>query len=275
MSRSIIIAVCACAAYSTASTLRAQTADGNLAYGVPDNPSATYHMADTLITSMNTPTGSMDVNVTTAATLTTAFDADPEGVRVTATIQSLSTTMTNPMTGAQTLEPEATGDYVFVLDPSGNVNVLSTPEIEGPAGSTSIVAGMAYEMFPHLPGAAVQPGESWSNTVTRSQETPEASVTTTNVYSYTLVGDTVVDGRTLVKIAVAAEVETSGTVEIGGGMSADQTITGTDTGFALWDMAAGQLHSVKIERDYTGSMSTPMGSIPMEISGTSHRWLEN
>jgi len=274
MPRSTIIAVCACAIYSMPWTLGAQTTDGDLAYGVPDNPSATYHMADTLVTSMNTPTGSMDVNVTTSALLTTSFEADPEGVRVTATLQSLSTTMTNPMMGSQTLEPEATGDYVFILDPGGNVSVLSTPEIDGPAGSTSIVAGMAYEMFPHLPGAAVQPGDSWSNNVTRSQETPEANVTTTTDYTYTLVGDTVVEGRTLAKIAVVAEIETKGTVDMGG-MSAEQTITGTDTGFVLWDTAAGQLHSVRTERDYSGSMSTPMGAIPMEVSGTSYRWLEN
>ena len=273
MPRSIILAVCVCALSAPASTLSAQT-DGSLAHGVPANPNATYHMADTLVTSMNTPTGSMDVNITTSAALAVAFEADPGGVRVTATVQSLSMTMANPMMGSQTIEPEATGDYVFVLDPRGTVSMVSTPEISGPAGSSSTVAGMAYEMFPLLPGAAVEPGDSWVDTVTWSQETPEATATTTSVYTYTLVGDTVVDGNTLLKIEMAGEVETTGTVDMGG-MSADQTITGSDTGHALWDMAQGRLHSMTIARNYSGNMSTPMGAMPMEISGTSHRWMEN
>lgn len=274
MPRSIVTAALAGLLSLPATALGAQTEGGSLAHGVPANPSATYHIADTLVTSMNTPTGAMQVDITTSATVATAFAADPDGVRVTATLQGLSMTMANPMMGSQTLEPEATGDFVFVMDPQGTVNVLSTPEIDGPAGSTSAVTGMPYELFPHLPGTAAQPGDSWSNTVSRTQETPEASVTTTTVYTYTLVGDTVVDGRTLVKIAIAAEVETQGTVDMGG-MSADQTITGTDTGFALWDMQAGRLHSARIERAYTGNMNTPMGSMAMEISGTSHRRVEN
>lgn len=272
MSRSVILA--ACALSIPGSTLAAQTADGNLAYGVPDNPTATYHIADTLVTSMNTPGGSMDITMTMAATLGTAFAADPEGVHVTASLDALTMTMANPMMGSQTLEPEATGDYVFVLDARGNVDLVSTPEIDGPAGTTSGIMGMAYDMFPHLPDAVVESGDSWANTVTWSQETPEATSTTTTAYAYTLVGDTVVDGRALVKIEIAAEVETKGTVDMGG-MSAEQTITGTDTGHALWDMALGRLHSMKIVRDYSGNMNTPMGAMPMEISGTSYRRLEN
>lgn len=274
MSRSIIISAFACVLSIPAQALGAQGAGGSLAHGVPENPAATYRFADTLVTSMNTPTGAMQIDITTSATLATAFSADPGGVRVTATLQGLSMTMANPMMGSQTLEPEATGDFVFVMDPQGTVDLLSTPEIEGPAGSTAAVTGMPYELFPHLPGTAAQSGDSWSNTVSRSQETPEATATTTTVYTYTLVGDTVVNGRTLVRIDIAADVETQGTVDMGG-MSADQSITGTDTGFALWDMEAGQLHSMKIERAYTGSMNTPMGSMAMEISGTSHRRLEN
>ena len=140
MSRSIVIAACARVLSAPEPALAAQTGDGNLAYAVPDGPSGTYHIADTLVTSMDTPTGSIDIDIATSATLATAFEADPEGVRVTATLQSLSTTMTNPMPGSQTLAPEAIGGHVFVLSPRGNVKVLSTPEVEGPAGSTSFRA---------------------------------------------------------------------------------------------------------------------------------------
>lgn len=274
MPRSTITAAVACLLSASATALTAQTADGDVAYIVPGNPSATYHIADTLVTAMNIPTGAMEVTITTSATLATTFAADPGGVRITATPQSLSMTMANPMMGSQTLEPEATGDLVFVLDPRGAVTVVSTPEIEGPAGSTAAVAGMPYEMFPRLPGAAVGAGDTWVDTISWSQEVPEATTTTTSVYTYTVAGDTVVDGSSLLKIEMAGEVDTKGTVDMGG-MSADQTITGTDTGYALWDIAAGQLHSMKLERDYTGNMNTPMGAMPMQISGTSHRRLEN
>lgn len=274
MPRSIITAACACLLSLPAAALGAQTAGGSLAYGVPGNPSATYHIADTLVTSMNIPTGAMEVTMSMSAALATTFASDPGGVLVTATPQALSMSIANPMMGSQTLEPETAGDLAFVLDSRGGVTVVSTFEIEGPTASTSAVAGMPYEMFPRLPGTAVQAGDSWVDTVTWSQEVPEANVTTTNVYTYTVAGDTVVDGRTLLRIEVAAEVEIKGTVDMGG-MAVEQTMTGTEAGTTLWDASQGRFHSMQITRDYSGNMNSPMGAMPMEVSGTVRRWLEN
>ena len=257
---------------STGSALNGQASDAALSYRVPSPANATYHVSDTLTTTIVTPVGDVDLVLTMAATLATTFEADPGGVRFTGELEAFSASMSGPM-GSQTLDEEIAGAYVFVLDPRGGVEVVSGPEFPEPAASASPVVSLPHEMFPQLPGTAVQPGDSWVDTVTWSHESPNARVTTTNVHTYTLVGDTVVDGRSLLHIAISGEAETKGTVGPGG-MSSEQVISGANTGFALWDSERGALHSMEIARDYSGTMNSPMGEASMKVTGSSRRWME-
>ena len=257
---------------STGTALNGQASDAALSYRVPSPANATYHVSDTLTTTVVMPVGEISLELTMAMTLGATFEADPGGVRFTGELEAFSASRSGPM-GSQTLDEEVAGAYVFVLDPRGGVEVVSGPEFPEPAASASPVVSLPHEMFPQLPGTAVQPGDSWVDTVTWSHESPGARVTTTNVHTYTLVGDTLVDGRSLLYIAISGEAETKGSVGPPG-MSSEQTVSGANTGFALWDPERGALHSMEITRDYSGTMNSPMGEASMKVTGSSRRWME-
>ena len=257
---------------STGTALNGQASGAALSYGVPSPANATYHVSDTLTTTIGTPVGDVSLELTMAVTLAATFEPDPGGVRFTGALEAFSASMSGPM-GSQTLDETVAGAYVFVLDSRGGVEVVSGPEFPEPAASAAPVVSLPHEMFPHLPGKAVQPGDRWVDTVTWSHESPDARVTTTNMHTYTLVGDTVVDGRSLLHIAISGEAETKGTVGPSG-MSSEQTITGANSGFALWDPERGTLHSMEIDRDYSGTMNSPMGEASVTVTGSSRRWME-
>ena len=83
---------------------------------------------------------------------------------------------------------------------------------------------LAHQLFPRLPDNVVEPGGSWVDTVTWSTTEPIES-TSGAVLTFTLVGDTLVDGRTLLNITVASEV-TGGAQIDQGGISMTQSIGG-------------------------------------------------
>ena len=258
---------------STGSGLNGQASDAALSYRVPSPANATYHVSDTLTTTVVMPVGEISLELTMAVTLAATFEPDPAGVRFTGELEAFSAGLSGPM-GSQTFDEDIAGAYVFVLDARGGVEVVSGPEFPEPAASASPVVSLPHEMFPQLPGTAVQPGDSWVDTVTWSHESPNARVTTTNVHTYTLVGDTVVDGRSLLHIAIIGRGGNEGNRGGSGGMSSEQVISGANTGFALWDSERGALHSMEIARDYSGTMNSPMGEASMKVIGSSRRWME-
>ncbi|MDE2782757.1 MAG: hypothetical protein OXK77_07360 [Gemmatimonadota bacterium] len=253
--------------------LAAQAGAPALAYRIPAAATVTYHATDTLAQTFSGPGGTATFTLATGLTLATTFEGDPDGVRVTADVESVSATMAAPM-GTDALPVEVTGAYVFVLGPDGAVDVVSGPEIPGPAEAATPLAGLHHEWFPLLPGAAAEPGDSWSGTVTWSHEGSTSSTSSSTVFDYTLVGDTTVAGSTLWKILLAGQAElTSRTNQNGTDLTTN--LAGANSGVALWDDDRGLLHSIRVTFDYSGTMNTPMGDLPISVQGSSSRWLEN
>ena len=131
-----------------------------------------------------------------------------------------------------------TGALEFVLNPLGEVDVVSLPELSGTASGLGRLASIAHELFPRLPDRVVEPGATWVDTVTWSTVGESSEATFTNVHTYTLVGDTLVDGRPLLNIALAGEVafESSGQV---GPSALTSSSWGSVTGMILWDVDRG------------------------------------
>lgn len=258
---------------ASGSPLAAQAGGRTLAYRVPATAAVTYHAADTLAQTFNAPGGTATYTLATALTLATTFEDDPDGVRVTGDVESVSATMAAPM-GTDVLPVEVTGAYVFVLGPDGTVEVISGPEIPGPAEAVTPLAGLHHQWFPLLPGTAVEAGDGWSGTVTWSHEGSVSRSSSSTVFDYTLVGDTMVAGGTLWKISLTGEAElTSRTNQNGTDLTTN--LAGTNAGVALWNDERGLLHSLEVTFDYSGTMNTPMGDLPVSVKGSSRRWLEN
>ena len=246
-----------------------------LTYGIPTPPSAVYHVYDTMSIDVASPLGSMEVTGESSTTIGWSFQSDSGGVRVIGTVQAFEGSMTNPMMGTETASlDDLSGNFDVVINRLGVAELASFPSLPGPLAQISSFPALAHLLFPRMPGGGAGPGATWVDTVTTSTDAPGASTTSTTISTYTLVGDTVVDGRNLVHIAVANEV-TLETVMEEGGMSMTQSVAGPANGFFLWDPERRLVAYAEYERDVEGTMSAgPMGSMGIAVTGPTRIRLE-
>ncbi|MDE2763339.1 MAG: hypothetical protein OXQ94_16220 [Gemmatimonadota bacterium] len=246
-----------------------------LTYGVPSPPSAVYHIADTMSIEVQSPFGGTEITGEGSVTIALAFRPDPGGVRVVGTVEAFDGSMAHPMMGTQTAGPDdLSGDLEVVVGRTGVEELVSFPELSGAVAQVSSFPALAYILFSRMPPGDADPGATWVDTVASLNESMGASTSTTAIGTYTLLGDTVVDGRNLVHIAVANEVVVESTFEEGG-MSVTQSSRGSTDGHVLWDPERRLVARAEYERDVAGTMSMGgMGSMDMAVKGPTRIRLE-
>ena len=166
----------------------------------------------------------------------------------------------------------ARGDLVFTMDQKGHAALVSLPEMRGQAEELASPHNIVFQFFPLLPGGAVDPGESWTDTIHFEAEIGQGDTDYTSVMTYTLQGDTIVDGVSLLHFSVAgtADVFANGVNE---GMEISQAFSGDIEGSLFWDAARGVYYGGTISQDMTGILEVPaagMPPMPLTITGTSH-----
>lgn len=242
-----------------------------LGFRLPSVPSATYHVADTSTAEVDSPMGRMEMGQSVAIQLDMTFEDGPDGVRVTGNVAALDATAKQPM-GQPPLTlgvDDVEGPLVFMLDGRGVADVVSVPATSGVAAQLASFNERARGIFPRLPNRAAVAGDSWVDTVTWSANEGEADVTSTTVYNYTAVGDTVVDGRSLLGISVTAEGQTE-TKAVQQGMQVDFVLSTSESGLVLWDLERALLYASEVDRTATGTVEvagTGMPPMSMEMSG--------
>ena len=102
----------------------------------------------------------------------------------------------------------------------------------------------------------VDPGATWPDTVRWHIDAPEAEVTYRATITHTLVGDTIVNGRTLLRIATDGTLDTV-TVTGVPGAATFRVLKGPVSGIVLWDPERGLVASAEYERDLTGKLERP------------------
>lgn len=183
-------------------------------------------------------------------------------MRVAGALTAFSAQFNDPMSGTRSLnEAQAgAGSFEVVLD-----RVEATEVVTGATRPSNddlpIFADPVELMFPRLPGAEVQPGDSWGDTVLTKAAGGEMDREV--VYTYTLVGETVVDGRTHLRVDIAGDVQ----LTIGDEMGMSQSLTGTETGFFLWDVEMGLPARAEVARAYSGEFTIP-GQGAMKVDAT-------
>jgi len=241
-----------------------------MAYGMPSPEGATfyYELADTLAVAMEVPVGTMEGTVATTARVGLAFQADPGGVRVTGTVDSFAGTMTSAM-----MEPESgglgdvAGTLEVVVGGQGVEDLVSFPKVRGSMAQTSPFPLLAFLLFPRLPEGEIEGRETWVDTATVSGDTGEMTTLTRMVSTYTLAGNTVVDGRTLVRIEVAGETTVENDIGLGA-MMVEQKLEGSSSGFFLWDPERGLVTYAEYEQELEGTATVPtMGSFGLSLAG--------
>jgi len=236
-----------------------------LSHSVPSVSSATYDVADTIRMSIGSPSGNTQLTAVAATTLSVSFGSDPAGVRVNAEIVDFAGSTGNPAIGTRSLDNgDASGSMIFVVGPTGAVDLVARPVLSPDAGQFSLFNQLPHDLFPGLPGRVVGPAESWSDTVVWNSSVGGMQTTSTMTRTYTLAGSTVLDGRALLVISLSAEVAISNSGSQGG-RATGTTIAGSLTGHLLWDAAAGLLHTAELMRRYEGR-STMEGRPPGSLT---------
>lgn len=237
--------------------------DGALAVRMPSMSAASYVRADTTVVGVDAGMmGTFDVNVNGSSTVDVGFAEDAGGVMVTATYSAVDGAITNPMGAPISVDESAvSGQLVFTVDGRGRSTVTERLQVETDAIQLVSPSGLAYDLFPRLPDRAVSMGDSWTDTISVNEDVEGVASETTTVVTYTVAGDTVVAGQSLMKLNTISEVEASvnGSMQ---GMAMTQNMSGSASGWVLWDAAASLVHSAFSVADMAGIMTVDAPGAP-------------
>lgn len=244
---------------------------GALGFRLPDPAAATYLSGDSLEVAVDSPVGALTLSMRSEMTLALAFAEAPGGVEVTGTVEDFSASLENPMTGTTAVDESAvSGPLVFRIDPRGKATVSAVPVVDGGVEQLRPFLSLPHEIFPRLPGRPVETGASWVDTVAWSGTAATGDFESSTVFTYTLAGDTLVAGATLLRIAVHGDVTLEGSTGTQGA-SLEQHLTGSTTGTYLWNPVVGLVHEVRLERELEGTVrvsSMNLPEMPVRASGS-------
>jgi hypothetical protein len=263
-------------ALASASCATGPSAPPGLAYRVPESPAVSYAAGDTLVVAINALGQTLDLTVNGTARYDVDFTPADDGVRVTLAVRNLSAEVTLPMAGPLRVDEDILqGDLVFDLTRRGDVTVVATPVVE--ATATPFFAGptIAHSFFPGLPGVAVQPGDSWVDTVSFSEGGDAGDSSQTSVTTYRVVGEAVVDGRPLLEIAFEGTQEMAQTMALQGTEIRQETQLAV-RGRVLWDVQRGVMFERETVSTGTGTVRVAVAPepLPTRVEVRSHARLE-
>jgi hypothetical protein len=235
-----------------------------LAYTLPDLAAVTYVVGDTADMDIDAGGESMQARTTSSMTVETSFARSDEGVQVWLGVQELRARQSTPM---GTLDADGSGidgPLVFSLDREGNATVVSLPDVSGDAVQFFQPLAVAHSLFPGLPGRAASVGESWTDTVRFEGEQSGGTVSSSTVLEYTLVGDTVLDERSLVRLDFqgTSDVAANGVIQ---GSDFSQSVSGNISGWILWDHQRNLLVEAHNRSDARGSMEISVSPYPLGL----------
>jgi len=237
-----------------------------LAFQVPQQTTAAWVQADTAVISVDAGGQMIDIQALSRAVVDMSFAPAEAGVQVTATWRELEATVSNPMGPAERMDiDDVEGSLVFTLDRRGAATMVSAPTLKGNAANMMASSETVHGFFPRLPGTPPTAGMTWTDTIAFEADEAAGPIVARTIMTYTVAGDTVVAGRTLLKVDMAGDA--SHTQEgVTSGMSFVQDMAGTLRGYFLWDMGAGMLHSQVTFSELTGTMDVDAVPFPLDVS---------
>ena len=236
-----------------------------LAYGEQSVPAAVYSFADSTSVSLSVMGQSMELSQEGVAEYGVSFDQAASGVGVVLAVRTLQASLNQPM-GAPVRVDESmvSGDLAFTLDRQGNSTVGRRPVVADEASQMVSGLSLAHTFFPALPGRAAMPGESWVDTLDYSGEEGPGTRAEMAILTYTVAGDTVVDGRALLHIDFDGTTRLTNDMEFSGMQVAQQSELEVN-GYVLWDVQQGLLFEQYREASGSGEVNVPIAPVPIPI----------
>lgn len=227
----------------TAGSAQAQAGRADLRYASPMPGTVTFTTVDSLeSTTSGLPTGEMESQGVMRFVSRLQFTPVADGMAVRATLEMMSGTMQTPM-GPVPLDADRVDPVEFTMgvegpDPDQMPASFGAMPDPGSPGAAASLMGMSRALsgLLRLPGRALMPGESWTDTIRITQRVDGLTVEVTGTMRGTYESDTAVDGRTLNVLRITSEVTSQGS-----GTMMDQSVTQSVTAdsreMVLWDSA--------------------------------------
>ena len=223
-----------------------------LAYRLPDPAEVSYAAGDTLSIEINALGQTLALTVNSTASYDVTFEDAADGVGVTLSLRDLEADVSLPMAAPLRVDEEIVqGDLVLALDRRGGVTILSSPVVEEAASPFFAGPTVAHSFFPGLPGTPVRAGDTWVDTVAYAEDGDTGESSQRAVTTYTLVGDTIVDGRSLLEIGFEGTQEMRQTMALQGA-DVEQETSMSVRGRLLWDQRRGLLFERETLSEGTG-----------------------
>lgn len=241
-----------------------------LSHVLPTTPAVTYAFEDSSVFSIDPGAmGAMEVVGVQEGVAELEFRQDSTGaLHVLVGFPRLNVQFRNPGQGAVTADQgDIAGRFTVNLGPAGMVAVTDTPALTAGLRDVTGVESLLQPLFVRLPDLPVEAGASWTDTVTSVEHTGGLRSETWQMITSTLMGDTTVAGRTLLRIRTEAtnQIEVTGT---SGGVEILQRVSGDTRGEVLWDPEAGVLYSRREEGELDGTIDLPgLGASDLSVSG--------
>ncbi len=241
-----------------------------LAFGNESMSEATYESESSTTASISMMGQSLQMTQAGTVVYGVTFTDQADGVGIVMTVEDLDATISNPMGTPISLdEGMVEGDLTFRMDRTGNTTLTGSPDVSDEASQMISGLTLAHTFFPGLPGRSIATGESWVDTVSYFGEEGPGERRETAVITYTLEGDVVVDGRSLLRIGLEGTSESAQEVEMEG-VSVSQEGEVEVEGHILWDPDRGVMFEAERRFSGTGSASVPMipQELPIRIEGS-------
>jgi hypothetical protein len=243
-----------------------------LAYAVTAPQTVTYQFADS--SSFNIKGGAIgEIRASVRAVGAADATFSPKGTDIEARVKitDLTASFNNSAMGATTnvTTSDVQGEAVLTISPRGVLNIDQLPTVSRAAQQVGMGAGFFRRFVVRLPSGPVQRGSSWTDTISATEESAGVRSKVTDVVTATWARDTTVAGRLLHVINHSAQrtLDVAGASE---GVEIAQKLTGTATGYTLWDAQRNLLVERFEATELSGTFDLPaMGltGLPVTAQG--------
>jgi hypothetical protein len=235
-----------------------------LAYRLPDQVEMVYAAGDSLAIEINALGQTLELTMSSTATYDVAFARGAaDGVRVTLSVRNLQAQVSLPMAGPLTVDEEIVqGDLVLAVGRRGDVTILESPDVEEAASAFFAGPTIAHSFFPALPGRPVRPGDTWVDTVSYAEDGDTGESSQRSILRYTVLGDTTVDGRSLLEIGFEGTQEMRQTMSLQGA-DVEQETNLTVEGTVLWDLQRASMFERRSVSRGTGTVRVAAMPTPL------------
>jgi hypothetical protein len=232
---------------------------------MPPGGTATYLQSDTVEMVIDMGGQMADVTVQMDATLDMTYSGGGDALEVTMAFREFSLSASNPLAGTQRAdESQIDGPLVFTIDRTGAGTLVSAPRLGEIAATGLSPASMAAGFFPRLPARAVTAGEMWTDTVSIDAVEDFGTTEGRTVYDFHAVGDTVVAGRTYLKVSFTSfDERLARSQQMGAEIIQD--VAGEGVGYYLWDSTRSLVVEQSMEARLQGAMEVSMAPAPLGV----------